>query len=253
VNGSVRSSEEATTGLRRSARLIALYHREPVAPEPFYGFLAADTFEQLGPHLPRSAGKGLHVVDVGGGPGYLAEEARRRGHHCTVVEYSFPELHLHDRQPDTAVVGDGQALPLRDAVADVVHCSNVLEHVHRPWNLLEELWRVLRPGGLGYLSYTPWYSPWGGHETSPWHFVGGAYAARRFARTHGREAKNLYGRNLFKLPMTEVRSWFVGHDDLTVVWDGPRYWPPSWRPISRVPLVAEVVTWNYLVIFRRDG
>ena len=31
------------------------------------------------------------------------------------------------------------------------------------------------------VSYTTWLSPWGGHETAPWHYLGGDYAARRYA------------------------------------------------------------------------
>ena len=38
---------------------------------------------------------------------------------------------------------------------------------------------------------------------------------------------------------------------IEVLWEGPRYWPPSWRPISHVPVVGEVVAWNHLILFRR--
>ena len=41
-----------------------------------------------------------------------------------------------------------------------------------PMGLIEEMIRVTRPGGLVYLSFTNWYSPWGGHEMSPWHYLG---------------------------------------------------------------------------------
>ena len=41
--------------------------------------------------------------------------------------------------------------------------------------------RVTRPGGVAFISYTVWYGPWGGHETAPWHFLGGARARRRYA------------------------------------------------------------------------
>ena len=51
--------------------------------------------------------------------------------------------------------------------------------------MLAEMARVVRPGGLVYCSYTLWLSPWGGHETSPWHFLGGHRAARRYEQRHG--------------------------------------------------------------------
>ena len=238
------------TGLRRSAELVRLYRNEPTDPVPFYEFLAKDTLEQLSPFLPVDADS-LQFVDIGGGPGYVSEQVRRRGHRCLVVEYNEVELTLHEREAHGAVVGDGQSLPLRSGFADVAHTSNVLEHVPNPEDLLNELRRVLRPGGVGYVSYTPWLSPWGGHETSPWHLLSGEWAAKRYERRHGSPAKNLYGESLFNLPIPRVRRWFRECDGIEILWDGPRYWPPSWRFVSRVPYVGEVITWNYMVIFRR--
>jgi len=238
------------TGLRRSAELVRLYRREPTEPTPFYEFLAKDTLEQLAPYLPAGESP-LQFVDIGGGPGYLSEQVRSRGHRCLVIEYNESELTLHEREAHGAVIGDGQSLPLRTGFADVAHTSNVLEHVHHPERLLDELRRVLRPGGVGYVSYTPWLSPWGGHETSPWHLISGDWAAKRYERRHGHPAKNLYGESLFNLPIPRVRSWFRNCSEIDILWDGPRYWPPSWRPITRVPVIGEVITWNYMLIFRR--
>ena len=236
------------TGLRRSARLIDLYRREPRDPVPFYEFLASDTIEHLRHHDARTDGV---VADIGGGPGYLAASVRQAGGRCVVIEYDEPELRLHGRRPDSAIVGDGQHLPLRDEAVDVVHCSNVLEHVPAPRLLVEEMVRALRVGGVGYLSFTPWLSPWGGHETSPWHYFGGDFAADRYRRRRGQPAKNLYGRNLFVLHLATVRTWLERDERIELLWDGPRYWPASWRLLSRAPGIGEAVSWNYLALFRR--
>jgi len=236
-------------GLRRSFRLIRLYLREQVDPDPFYNFLATDTFDRLSDFMesPRSHNS---MLDVGGGPGFIAAEGRRRGHSCSVVEYEEAELFLHGREPETAAVGDGQDLPIRDSSVSIVHCSNVLEHVPRAEALLAEMVRVTQPGGLGYLSFTPWRSPWGGHETSPWHFLGGERAAVRYAARTGEEPKNRFGRNLFELHLSTVRRWFLDCDDIEILWDGPRYWPQSWKFLARIPVLGEILAWNYLVIFR---
>ena len=37
------------------------------------------------------------------------------------------------------------------------------------------------PAGIAFISYTVWYGPWGGHETAPWHYLGGRRARRRYA------------------------------------------------------------------------
>lgn len=244
-----RDQHQEMTGLRRSAHLVRLHRHEPHRPDPYYEFLARDTCGQLRHHGARLDGA---VLDVGGGPGYFSREVERLGGHCTVVEPSLDPIELHGHSPTRgAVIGDGQALPFPDGCFDVVHCSNVLEHVPRPFDLLGELNRVLRPGGTGYLSFTPWWSPWGGHETSPWHYLGGHRAARRYHDKTGREAKNLFGSSLFEIHIPEVRRWYDGNDDVSVEWIGPRYWPPSWSPVSRIPVIGEVVSWNLLVIFRR--
>ena len=41
-------------------------------------------------------------------------------------------------------------------------------------------WRV--PAAWSSSPTRPGASPWGGHETSPWHYLGGEYAARRYDR-----------------------------------------------------------------------
>jgi SAM-dependent methyltransferase len=225
-----------------------LYRREPAQPAPFYEFLARDTVEQLRPFSANLKGR---VIDIGGGPGYLADAVRDEGGSCVVVDYRAEELRLHGRAPLTAIVGDGRRLPIRDKVADVVHCSNVLEHVAGPAGVLSEMVRVLRPGGTGYVAFTPWLSPWGGHETSPWHYLGGERAAQRYERRTGRVPKNHFGVNLFRLRIATIRSWFLDQGEVEVLWRGPRYWPPAWRVLGRAGVAGEVLSWNHLVIFRR--
>lgn len=61
-----------------------------------------------------------------------------------------------DATPD--IIGDAMRLPLTSCVADVVLCTQVLEHVPRPWELIEECCRVMKPGGFLVLS-APFYWP----------------------------------------------------------------------------------------------
>jgi glycosyltransferase involved in cell wall biosynthesis/SAM-dependent methyltransferase len=245
-----RPRNEHPKGLRRSAKLLRLYRKEPTDPRPFYDFLARDTLVQLAPHGAELGGA---VVDVGGGPGYFANAVRAAGGRCVVVEYLESELRRGGGRGWSGVVGDGQAIPLRDGCADVAHCSNVLEHVPAPEALLAELVRIVRPGGVGYLSFTPWLSPWGGHETSPWHYLGGERAGVRFRSRTGRDPVNQFGVNLFTVHVAAVSAWFAGRRDVEVLWEGPRYWPPAWHRLSRAGKAGEVLTWNLAVIFRRVG
>ena len=98
-------------------------------------------------------------------------------------------------------------LPFATGSVDVCYSSNVLEHVDRPRRMAAEMLRVTRPGGTVFLSYTTWLSPWGGHETAPWHYLGGRRAARRYTRRTGHPPKNEFGRTLFATSAQTMITW----------------------------------------------
>ncbi|GAA4948769.1 class I SAM-dependent methyltransferase [Streptomonospora halophila] len=235
--------------LARSAALFAAFRQEQADPDRFYGTLARDTVAQLRSYTRL---EGAVVVDVGGGPGYFADELRAAGARSVCVDPDPAELRLRDgRLPQSAVMGSALRLPVRTGAADVCFSSNVLEHVPDPPGMAAEMVRATRPGGLVYLSYTLWLSPWGGHETSPWHYLGGRYAAERFARRAGRRPKNDFGRTMFAVSAAEMIRWVRARPDAEVVDMLPRYLPRWAKPVVRVPLVREVVTWNLLLVLRK--
>jgi SAM-dependent methyltransferase len=61
------------------------------------------------------------------------------------------------RSPQVDLVADGHELPLRDASVGSIVCSHVLEHVARPDRVIDELRRVLRPGGGAYMTFLDVY------------------------------------------------------------------------------------------------
>lgn len=61
------------------------------------------------------------------------------------------------------VQGDGQALPFRDGAFDLVFSHSVIEHVASAESYLRECFRVLRRGGVLYLSTAPYLSLAGAH------------------------------------------------------------------------------------------
>ncbi len=238
--------------LARSRALLAAFAVEQSDPARFYGLLAADTARQVAAYAPL---EGRSVLDVGGGPGYFADAFRALGATYVGLDADAGELSLHGRDvaPGT-VLGSGLALPFRDGAVDVCCSSNVLEHVPDPERMAGEMLRVTRPGGLVFLSYNTWLAPNGGHETAPWHYLGGRRAADRWARLHGRRPKNDYAPTLFPLSVARMLRWKdaqVAAGAVDVVAVLPRYHPrwASW--VVRVPLVREVVTWNLLLVLHR--
>lgn len=234
--------------LRRSVTLWRAFRVEQTDPDRFYRLLARDSVRQLAGYVELA---GRRVVDVGGGPGYFAAEFRRAGAEYLAVDSDAGELSARGTPGPGTVLGSGLALPLADGAVDVCYSSNVLEHVPDPERMAAEMLRVTRPGGTVFLSYTTWLSPWGGHETAPWHYAGGDRAARRYARRHGHEPKNRYGRSLFAVSAARMLRWAASRSDATLLAALPRYHPAWARWVVRVPGLREVAVWNLVLVLRR--
>ncbi|MQA98295.1 MAG: methyltransferase domain-containing protein [Streptosporangiales bacterium] len=234
--------------LARTLGLLRAFRREQTDPEHFYTLLARDTVAQLGRYAPLA---GARALDVGCGPGYFTRALRAAGADVAGVDADPAELTLHGAEPYGAVLGSALRLPFADASFDVCLSSNVLEHVPDPWRMAGEMIRVTRPGGTVYLAFTNWLSPWGGHETSPWHYLGGERAARRFERRTGRVPKNRYGQSLHAVSVSAALTWARRAADAELVAALPRYLPRWARPVVAVPGLREVVTWNLALVLRR--
>ena len=100
------------------------------------------------------------------------------------------------------------------------------------------------------LSYTLWLSPFGGHETRPWHYLGGEYAARRYARTHGQEPKNRFGESLFDIGAADGLRWARATPNGTLVAAFPRYHPRWAWWLIRIPGLRELLASNLVLVFR---
>lgn len=234
--------------LARSRALLRAFSYEQTDPARFYTLLAADSVRQVAHYTPLV---GRTLLDVGGGPGYFADAFRARGARYLGLDADVGELSLHGREVrrDT-VLGSGTALPFRDGSVDVCYSSNVLEHVAEPERMAGEMVRVTRPGGLVFLSYNNWLAPNGGHETAPWHYFGGRWAADRYAQRAGHRPKNDFGVTLFRTSVAQMLRWLRQQQGIEVVDVLPRYHPRWARWVVRVPAVREVATWNLLLVLR---
>ncbi len=135
------------------------------------------------------------------------------------------------------MLADGYWLPVADGSADICFSSNVLEHVADPGGLIEEMIRATKPGGLIYVSFTNWYSPWGGHEMSPWHLLGASFAVRRYVRRYGRQPKHSVGRNLYRVHVGPVLRLMRSRRDVEILDATPRYYPSWCRFVLRIPML----------------
>lgn len=233
---------------RRSLALLRAFLREPSDPDGCYALLARDAADQLEHHVSL---KGALVADIGGGSGHFTEEFRRRGAFAVLVEPDPAELYGRGAAPEGAVIADGCRLPFPDGALDICFASNVLEHVADPWAFLGEMVRTARPGGLIYVAFTNWLSPWGGHETAPWHYLGARRARARYRRRTGHDPKHTVGENLFALHIGPTLRHVRARPDVAVLAARSRYAPFLAGAVVRLPGVREVATWNLLLILRR--
>ncbi|ADG96793.1 Methyltransferase type 11 [Segniliparus rotundus DSM 44985] len=249
----VRSALAEGATLRRSFGLLRAFRFESSDPDQFYDPLAQDWLRILlaawRAWRPEAELSALRALDVGGAEGRSAVLL------ADIVERSV----LVDADPDgcrealasgvPVVRGDGQRLPFADATFDLVASSNVGEHVPQPWRLADELLRVTRPGGMAVFSYTVWLGPFGGHETGRWHWLGGRYAARRYARAHGRPPKNLFGVSLFAVSAADGLRWARRLPPGAVLLAAlPRYHPRWAWWLVRLPWLRELLTSNLLLV-----
>ena len=234
--------------LGRSIRLFREFRYEQPDPARFYTALADDSARQLARYVDLD---GRTMLDVGGGPGYFRDAFRAGGATYFSLDADVGELSGMGDIASGTVIGSGLELPFADGSLDVTYSSNVLEHVTDPWRMADDMLRVTKPGGVVFLSYTVWYGPWGGHETAPWHYLGGRFARRRYARTHGREPKNKFGDSLFKVTVRDGLRWAGQQQSAEVLDLTPRYNPWWSRWLLHVPLVREVVTWNLVIVLRK--
>jgi SAM-dependent methyltransferase len=237
-------------GVGRSVRLFRSFLTEQTDPDGFYGLIAQDAVFLMGQHLDLA---GMSVADFGGGPGYYSEAFRRAGATSVVVDADLDEIRLHGRRTAGSLVARAEQPPFADGTFDIAFSSNLLEHVRDLGAVADQMLRVVRPGGYGVFSYTIWLGPWGGHETSPWHYLGGHRAARRYRRKQGGPPKNVYGTSMFPASVRDGLTWLASRPDLEVLDLRPRYLPPSSRLLLRVPGLREVLTWNLWMVVRRAG
>lgn len=65
------------------------------------------------------------------------------------------------------IVGDAMRLPYRDNIFDIIVCNHVYEHVPDSTKLMQEIFRVLKPGGFCYFAAGNKYSIIEGHYKLP--------------------------------------------------------------------------------------
>jgi ubiquinone/menaquinone biosynthesis C-methylase UbiE len=106
--------------------------------------------EMVGTQVPP----GGNVLEVAPGPGYLAIELARRGNSQVVgldISHSFVEMATQNAKNAGVAAsfrqGDAAAMPFDDDSFHFIVCRAAFKNFARPVQALDEMCRVLKPGG----------------------------------------------------------------------------------------------------------
>jgi ubiquinone/menaquinone biosynthesis C-methylase UbiE len=151
-------------GTTRSAVPPKSYKDKPFKGVGMEGFIAEwyarqtandiDEFKRLARDLSSKVKAGDRVLEIAPGPGYLAIElAKLTGCRMIGLDISHTFVRIADENAAKATVdvcfeqGDAADLPYPASVMDFIVCRAAFKNFTRPLAALDEMHRVLKPGG----------------------------------------------------------------------------------------------------------
>lgn len=112
--------------------------------------------------------RGKKVLEIGCGYGALSSLLLERGAQVFATEADKTKLEVAQKQLSkntnfSALHVRDEKLSFENNYFDCVCIFDVIEHVREPKITIEESYRTLKPGGLLYVEFTPYYSITGHH------------------------------------------------------------------------------------------
>ena len=144
----VRARERQLAYQQRKAEALRGHEDETMAWMAEHSHEVRSRLEAVAP-IPADA----RVLEVGSGAHgliFFFEAAERIGIDPLADEYRTLFPAWQDRAK--TIAAEGERLPFEDGRFDLVLCDNVVDHAESPRRIVEEIARVLAPGGLLYFT-----------------------------------------------------------------------------------------------------
>jgi SAM-dependent methyltransferase len=152
------------------------------------------------------------ILDIGGG---LRAEAKKGDRYDPSRQWIAPYLqrvlyiildYIPDYHPD--LVGDIHHIPCKSNAVDAVLCIAVLEHIENPFTAIEELYRILKPGGYCFV-YVPFiynYHSAGSLYRDYWRFSADAIEMlfKKFSHIEKQNVRGAFSTWLYISPLGKI-------------------------------------------------
>ena len=117
-------------------------------------------------HFVKPYTKGKKILDVGCGEGGVLTPYEQAGYDCTGLEYSPERVHYASEKGSSNIKfiqGNIEQFSF-DQKFDVILMLDVIEHLDQKLQALDNIKKMLLPGGIVIISFPPFRSPFGGHQ-----------------------------------------------------------------------------------------
>lgn len=228
-------------------KLIA-HHLKHGDDTRFYEMQAVDAIEwMLTQKIPMHSN--IQALDLGCGHGVFGGELEKKACRVTYADIACelvpkragaPFIQIDLDQDDYGKLGSH----------DLIVCSNVFEHLSDPRRFLHNMRHLLNPDGYLYLSWTNWLSPWGGHDFSPFHYLGPHRGPALYDKLIGKPRIHHPFKTLYPTYIGQTLKWIDELKGLRVTSCVPRYYNEL-GCLMNLPVLREFLAWNTAMLIQR--
>ncbi len=215
----------------------------------FYRLQATDALRWINSHHPIRQHD--EALDLACGCGIFGDELRKMAgcrvlfsdHHPSLRDYLVPGA-------DFRVLSIGNEPISNLGQFDLVLTSNILEHLPDGAAFIREAHTALKVGGVMYLSWTNWFSPWGGHDFSPLHYLGPRLGPWIYDRLRPGRRQHFPFAGLWPTHIGRTIGLIRQNPNLRIIAIAPRYYT-EFAFLMKIPVLREFLAWNCAILVER--